>query len=424
MNFDPAKRFRAFWASFWALPCLYVAASTALFATALQLDRGGLSARLSASDWPFSVSGDTALETISTLTGVIVALLALFFSITLIVLTMASSNLGVRLIDRWVADKSIRVTLSLLLGLLVYAFLLQGAVDPAGPDDRLPRFSLILLIFALVPTILWLARAFDHLSRRIHVDTSIAELGKDVRRHLKRLAGLSIARAAPLDWENATTIPSRDSGYVDGVQLRSMVNFAERHDLKIRLRRAQGDYVHEGDVLFDVIGYADGDRLRRCVDISDYRTDAAGGMFEAALLAEIAARALSPAVNDVYTALACIDRLGGGLADAFAEQASEGWFGRAEDGPRLLVPHLTPRGILTRPLDIMRQAAAPYPSASIRLLQMLERLIENADNPDDCEWLVRQAKIVAEGAISEAIVEADRKDIGDALRTAIAARKV
>ena len=138
--------------NFWALPVLLTAASVALLVGALAADHAGASAWLAGRGWPWAASGDAVLETASTATTVVVTLLSLFFSITLIVLTIAASNLGVRLIDRWVGQVSIRLTLSLLLALLAYALLLQAAIEPDGPDAELPRLALTILLAVLVPT--------------------------------------------------------------------------------------------------------------------------------------------------------------------------------------------------------------------------------------------------------------------------------
>ncbi|MGB3722688.1 MAG: DUF2254 family protein [Pacificimonas sp.] len=414
-------RLRTLWFSFWALPLIYIVGAALLFLAMSAIDNAGASIWLGAQRWPLSVSGDTALEAISSLVTILVSLVALFFSITLIVLTMAASNLGVRLIDRWVGDISIRVTLSLLLGLLTYALLLQAAIDPAGPDARLPRLSLLMLVGALLPSLAWLAKAFDHLSRRIHIDTSIDDLVTDLEQNLAGLAALSAPGRNEPDWQAGMTITSPRAGYVDGVDIKGLLDLAHDHDLLLHMPYAQGDYVHEGDVILHVKGNPDrtDEKLLRKIDISRWRSDDAGAMFQAALLAEIAARALSPAVNDIYTALDCIDHLGGGLGKAFADQHSGGWFGGPGEGARLFVPDLTPRGVLRRPLDIIRQAAAPYPSASIRLIDMLGRLIGKATNADDRDWLSGRVRLVARSALQESPVEADRDDIRQALRNAL-----
>ncbi len=414
-------RLRGFWFSFWALPLIYIVGAIVIFYVAGWADTSGGSSWLARQPWPFSMTGDTALEAVSSIVTVLVSLVALFFSITLIVMTMAASNLGVRLIDRWVGDIAIRSTLSLLLGMLTYALILQAAIDPAGPDERLPRLSLLILIASLIISFAWLAKAFDHLSRRIHVDTSIAELGRDLEANLAKLARFSTMGTDFPDWSSGHACASNVAGYVNKIDLKTLVDVAENFGLLLHMPLGQGDYVHEGDALLRIVGpeKADADKLVRHIGVAAYRDDEQGATFEAALLSEIAARALSPAVNDVYTALDCIDHLGGGLALAFARQNGDGWFGQEGGEGRLFIPSLTPQGILRRPLDIIRQAAAPYPSASIRVLDMLGRLIRKASGDADRAWLKAQAHRMATSALEATPIEEDREDIRSALRDAL-----
>ncbi|MFN7090292.1 MAG: DUF2254 family protein [Allorhizobium sp.] len=111
----------ALWSNFWAMPCLMIGGAVVVSGTLLTLDLSGGSAWISAFGWPFTVSGQTALELASGLVTLHSAFSTLYFSITLLVLTLASSNLGVRLIDRWIGDRKIRFTLGLLLTLLCLA---------------------------------------------------------------------------------------------------------------------------------------------------------------------------------------------------------------------------------------------------------------------------------------------------------------
>ncbi|MGB7406640.1 MAG: DUF2254 family protein [Pacificimonas sp.] len=407
---------RRFWAKFWALPVVSMLVATALVFLLLTLDHLGVSARLANFSWPLDFSGDTAVETVNTLTSVIVALMALFFSITLIVMTMAASSLGVRLVERWANDRHIRVTLSLLMALLAFALILQAAIDPNGPSERIPRLTILALLAGMVPALSWLAIAFGHLSRRIHIDASIADLGKDLRRDLGQLSRLSARRDERTDWDDARTLSACRSGYIDNIDMRRLIQTARDNGLQIRLPVSQGTYVHRDDCMLIVHGDA-GEKIDeevcRYVRISDYRSTDSKSTFSSALLAEIAARALSPAVNDVYTALGCIDHLGGGMADAFADQNAGGWFGD-DRGAVLHIPDLCPKGILERPLDILRHAASDYPSASIRLLGMLERLADHATDSASVVWLKRQAELVANSALVSTHAEKDEAAIREA----------
>ena len=271
------------------------------------------------------------------------------------------------------------------------------------------------------PFLCWLTVAFDHLSRRIHVDTSIAELGSDLVTELRALADLSVpAGRVAVEWPEAGAHPARASGYLGRIDLAALVARCRACEHRMDIPVAQGHFLHERETLF-IVDRQDAADVRAVylrLSIDRFRNQDAGAQFIAALLAEIAARALSPAVNDVYTALACIDHLGGGMAESFANETGDGWFGE-EGTPWVRMLDMTPRGILARPLDIIRQAAADYPSASIRLLVMIRRLIDHACDDGSVEWLKGKARLIADSALASGPIAADADDIRAALKDAL-----
>ena len=109
--------------SLWGLPLVSLLVAIVVFAFSVTVDYYYASAAMESFGWPLNISGGTVLETASAISGVVAALLTLFFSITLIVLTIAAGNLGVRLIDRWINDEPIRNTISYLTGVLVFGVL-------------------------------------------------------------------------------------------------------------------------------------------------------------------------------------------------------------------------------------------------------------------------------------------------------------
>ena len=394
-------------ANFWSLPVLLTAVGVALLALLLWADHAGASAALADAGWPWAVAGDTVLETASTATTVVVTLVSLFFSITLIVLTIAASNLGVRLIERWVGQVEVRFTLSLLLALLAYAVLLQAAIDPDGPDAELPRLALTALLAALVPTLGWLAFAFDRLSRLIHVDTSIAGVGERLRLEVEAL----VAAAAPGGERAGERVPDRArpvaaprSGYLADLDLDALV----RSGARVTLPAVGDHFLLAGEPVAWVGNGGDVERVRRALRLARHRREGAGAPFEVALLAEIAVRALSPALNDIYTALVAADRLVEGLAPGFASGRLDGWFGPTGG---VHAPGLAARALLAEPLAIWRTAAAPQPVMALRLADALGRLADAAARPDDARWLHDRAAEVLDGALAETPTDPDARDL-------------
>lgn len=151
-----------FWSNFWALPSLMILGGVLLTGLLLNLDGNGASQWIEGLGWPFSISGKTALQLASGFVTLYSAFATLYFSITLLVLTLASSNLGVRLIDRWIGDRKIRLTLGILLALLSASVIVLFAVDPDGPSARIPRLSLMSLTAATIIALAWMTRALNH----------------------------------------------------------------------------------------------------------------------------------------------------------------------------------------------------------------------------------------------------------------------
>ncbi|MDA8708202.1 DUF2254 domain-containing protein [Hellea sp.] len=408
--------------SFWFGPICAIILAAVIFSVCFWLDRIGAAAYLSSLGSPWDVSGDTVLELSSTYTGLVIALLALFFSITLIVLTMASSNLGIRLIDRWIGNSVIKSTLSLLLGFLTFCVLLQYSIDPSGPDSEVPRLSSLVLVVSLIPLLAWLAVAFHHLSRKIHVDTSIVKLGEDLTRNLAIRAKQKLRLSPENLPATKALVVSPKSAYLEEINYEKLVKVISSANCHVELNFKPGDFVFDGDTLFQIYSSHDIDRklpddLLSGIKMGGFRTDRQGAHFQIQLLSEIAARALSPAVNDLYTALTCIDHLSAALLPLARSGNAEGcWIYGSDDTPRLAISETYLTDILDQPFDVMRHAAAPYPSVSLHIIDVFRRLKKMSQNDILSNWLSLQANTVFDGAIMQSENEKDKEDLKKAFQ--------
>lgn len=123
-------------------------------------------------------------------------------------------------------------------------------------------------------------------------------------------------------------------------------------------------------------------------------------------LVEIAIRALSPAVNDTFTALTCIDWLSAGLGRlsgrALVEAVYRDGFGRA----RLITSYPSYAHMVNRAVDKIRQAARGMPAVIIRLLDALAVVAEQTTSAHQRRVLLRQGDMVLRSA-EESVPEAD-----------------
>ncbi len=141
-----------------------------------------------------------------------------------------------------------------------------------------------------------------------------------------------------------------------------------------------------------------------------HRTLTQDPVFAIDQLVEIAIRALSPAVNDTFTALTCIDWLSAGLSRlsgrALLEAVYRDDFGRV----RLISSYPSYAHMVDRAVDKVRQAARGMPAVIIRLLDALTVVAAQTTSADQRRTLLRQGDMVLQSA-QESV--ADANDLAD-----------
>ncbi|WP_371157080.1 DUF2254 family protein [Jannaschia sp. 2305UL9-9] len=362
-------------------------------------DRSGLSDGIARIAPPLAFDAAAASDHFDALLTVQIAILGLYFSITLLVLTLAASSLGTRLIERWIARIEIRFTLMQWMALVTLSLMGRFFV---AEDVVVPR-GLILLDLALTLAALgWLGFGYHRLARTAHVDTSVADIGETLARD---------RRDWPMcDGPDPTRSPDHvvhatSAGYLGAFDRQSLIDAARDAGAQIALRIPDGEFLNEGDPLAHVWGAGDAlDRviLKTC-EMTAYRNDHPTGPFGLTLLVELAARALSSGINDHQTAATCVDWIGQGLCGSLRNQMRrDGWLADDDGRARLHVPD---SGIIPqwRPyLTVLHRATAPHPFVAGRLMDAYIAARKRARDDRDHADLTDMIGEVAQGALRSA----------------------
>ena len=217
---------------------------------------------------------------------------------------------------------------------------------------------------------------------------------------------------------------SAASGFVQVIQYEQLASEALRLNAVINLLFRAGQFVEAGEIIARVLPAQCGDVLASkvvgAVQVGRHRNLDQDLEFAITQLVEIALRALSPAINDTYTGLYCIDWLGEGIRRLATMPEPTGvWCG--EDGEvRLLFPPLEFREVVKTAFDLLRQASTGNPVVKIRLLQTWTKLAPHLSTPMQRHALLEQATAVREAAGQEAMAGIDRQDIEAAFGQAAA----
>jgi uncharacterized membrane protein len=227
-------------------------------------------------------------------------------------------------------------------------------------------------------------------------------------------SGMSLAELGLRMNHDGVTVAATHSGYLQAVGHRRLVRMASSCDAVIRLVNRPGHFLVEGLPLAVVwppgAAPAVAKSLGRANVVGPHRTLTQDLGFAVDQLAEIALRALSPAVNDTFTALNCIDWLGAGLCKISARELPGGIYRDARGFIRLIDPAITYERLVKGAFDKIRQ------------LQNLEKILRYAASEARCQVLCGHADMVLRASEESVPEKNDRLDVQAAYDLVVAAR--
>jgi uncharacterized membrane protein len=298
--------------AYWPIPalCALVAAGLSLALVRLdeELQREGLS-------FAFTGGPDSARALLSTIATSMLSLTALVFSITIVVLQLASTQFSPRALRTFLRDRQNQFALGMFLATFVYA--LVGLREVRGQDGFVDRFVpgvTITVAFGLVlVSVALFIQYIHHIAQSIRVVTIIRRIADEATETIGRLhpeRGPLAVEPTPSLPPTARQVAADEPGIVASVDVARLVRMATEEEGTVALVPRVGDFVATGMPLFEVVGL---DRreaeLRAAVDLSAERSAHQDVAFGLRQLVDIAGRALSPGVNDPSTAVQCLDAI-------------------------------------------------------------------------------------------------------------------
>lgn len=353
------------------------------------------------------MGGTPGLRTfLATLTGSIVTVLALVFSITTVVLTLAASQLGPRLLRNFMRDRSNQIVLGVFVSTFVYtliALLALGRLEASGTAPHITTLGAFVL--ALV-SIVVLVYFIHHVAESIQAPNVIHAVASELEAVLRRNYPAEGAKKTPEAEYNESELPPEvalivveSSRYVQAVDEHRLIAAARDADAVARTLHRPGDFVVKGDPLIAVHGDEAPEqetigRLREAFILGNCRTATQDVEFVLMQLVEIAMRALSPSLNDPLTAITCVDRIGSALA-LLAGRHIPGPARRDEDGRlRVVMDATSYAGICRSAFEQIRQHARTNAAVTIRLLETIAVVGRHTLSEDQRAALRQQAFMI------------------------------
>ncbi|GGC33130.1 hypothetical protein GCM10011371_20660 [Novosphingobium marinum] len=412
-------RLRSIWfsinASYWFYPALFAAAGLVLAFGLVYVDRIWASEWLSTIEALTPARPDGASNMLTVLAGSMIGVASTVFSITIAAVAYASGTYGPRLLTNFMEDKGNQLSLATFIGTFVYAITVLRSVrseDEApivltgaaaqGPPGFVPQLSLLVAFGLMILSVAVLVYFLHHIPSSIRINTVLENIGKRLLAMIEhRFPDPNKGPAPEVDMPDGTAVLATSRGYIRLLEMQQLRELAEERGISIGLSVRAGDFVYPGITIAHLdCGDCDDDlaeAVRDCFALGGSRTPEQDLEFSIDELVEIAQRALSPGINDPFTAITAVHWLSAATAELGQRELRNPVRGEREEDDRLgaLVPlqddfdHFVARGF-----GATRSAIAASRLAALVTLDGLANAGRLIDDESRRATLLREAGLL------------------------------
>ncbi len=405
--------------SYWFVPTLMAIFALLLAAAMVWLDGHHMSAWMDRLPWLYAARPSGARSLLSSIGGSMIGVAGTTFSVTIAAVVYASGQYGPRLLSNFMSDRGNQVTLGTFIATFLYSLVVVRTIrspgEAAGEAAFVPQLAVLVGVLLVLCSIAVLIYFIHHVPSRIHINSVIERIGdrlmveidqrfavaighpKEATRDDGRLPAAFAAHADAALAGRRGSVRAGQAGYVQLIDAAALLDVAQSKDLVVRLQYQPGDFIHSGSTLLEVYP---ADRLDEAA-VKALRAAFASGSRRTALqdmrflideLVEIAARALSPGVNDPFTANSCLDWLGAALADLATRDLPSRLRADADGDIRVIAHPISFAGFVDRAFGALSQYASADMIAGKRFLAALGDVALACEAPDRLAVLTLQAR--------------------------------
>jgi uncharacterized membrane protein len=421
--------------SLWFVPAVEVIGAIGLFVLTTAMDKAAYRGDFTVPSWVISGTADAAREILTAIAAAVITVVGVVFSIILVTLTLASTQFGPRMLRNFIRDRGTQLTLGTFVATFVYSVLVLVSVGSGSHGDFVPHIGVTVTLGLMVADLAVLIYFIHHTAISIQLPQVIASIAADLAEAIE-VQGAGPAQGSRESGPSATELLRRAedgggvllapaSGYLQFIKHQDLVQLAAEADAVICLEHRPGHFIVRGHRFATVwppeaataIRY----KLGRAHIIGSHRTLTQDVSFGIDQLVEIAIRALSPAVNDTFTALTCIDWLGDNLCKIVSEWHPARVHRDQSGYIRVISADPSYDRLVQRAFEKIRQSSLGMPAVMIRELEALTRIMDETTSEGQRRVLLEQAAMIdraSERSVPEADDRADVRRRYEALLTA------
>jgi uncharacterized membrane protein len=369
--------------------------------------------------WLYGGEADTARDLLASLLSGLITMTSLIVSVTFVILTLVANQLGPRIISMFMADRQIQSVLSLFIGTIFYIILVFRSIEGSLGDGGVPHLAVTVGTLLTMLSFLALLLYIHKIARSIIADNVVESAWKGLSRDLRQILpdqntfdSQRLVSPTPL---LGASMSLQKAGYIQVIDYGRLVSLASENDLVLEVRVRAGHYVlRAGDHVLVHGAEAREDLandVRSAFTIGSSRTAAQDPEHGISQLVEIATRALSPGINDLFTARAVIDRLGAAFEVILSRETQPRFLRDRQGVLRVVADRSDLPGMLAAAFHPIREAASGSPGTLIRIADTISKVVSCARDGAQAEAMRDQLARLAETASLGNLARADREDV-------------
>lgn len=383
------KKILFFWkrltATFWFVPVLLIISAIILALIVLSIDSRITIEQEGWSRFLFIGSSNSARSILSIISGAMIGVAGTVFSVTLVALTLASSQFGSRLIRNFMYVRLNQVVLGAYIATYIYCLIVLNTIKDIESYTLIPSLAVFVALVGAVLNIVLLIIFIHNIAVSLQADHVISDIASTIFKDIETLfpedIGTSEERNTPhvtslIANKTCTHITASKNGYLQYIDSDSLLDLVKTYDGLFELHFRPGQHLVEGVILGSLytnhlIDKTIVQKIQRQFVIGAMRSSQQDIEFSIHQMVEIAVRALSPGINDPYTAIACIDNLTATLVKLTQVNFPSVFRNDVEGSLRIIAKHVSFEGLMNASFNQIRQNAAGITAILIRLMDSL-----------------------------------------------------
>jgi uncharacterized membrane protein len=360
--------------------------------------------------------------------GTILATAGVVFTLLTLPLSTVAAQYGSRLLRVFLGDRTTQLVLGMFVATFVYCLAAALSIPPASVEVEGPQLTATVGLLLMLATFASLILLVQHVSIMLQAPNIAAAAGAELRDVVRaeipgevmsgEQTGLGVAES--LMATDGYPVRVKKTGYIQYIDPETLIALAMEKNLVIRLLHKPGHFVWRDKVVALVwpAGRVDEEleeQIYQAFRLGNTRTPTQDVAYAVNQLVEMAVRAMSPAINDPFTAMTCLDYIGEGLALFIRQGEKDPHFYDQKGRLCLIFEPVTFDELLDGAFDMLRHCSCDNASVLQHMLEVIDAVGQEADSPKVKNFikarqeLLRHVSLIQAESHAGKLIEQDRQ---------------